>query len=65
MAGPNNRAYASAQTEIGLAIETAIGTLPAEPAYMFPVKSPDYDPDQAYIPDETLQGSMVSVYDLV
>ena len=65
MAGPNNRAYATAQTQIGLAIETTIGTAPAQPTYMFPVKSPKYEPNQIYLPDETLQGSMVAVYDLV
>lgn len=65
MAGPNNRAYAVATTEIGLAKETTIGTLPAAPTYMLPVKGPKYKPDQTYIPDETLQGSMVQIYDEV
>lgn len=65
MAGPNNRAFATSQTQMGLAIETVIGTPPAQPKYMFPVKSPKFNPDQMYIPDETLQGSMVQIYDLV
>lgn len=65
MAGPNNRAYATSETQMGLAIETVIGTAPAQPKFMFPVKAPKYKPDQSYIPDETLQGSMVQIYDLV
>lgn len=58
-------AYPVSLTEIGLAIETTKGTLPSAPTYMVPIKAPKYKPDQAYIPDETLQGSMVSVYDEV
>lgn len=65
MAGPSNRAFATATTEIGVALETTVGTLPAQPTYMVPVKSPKYKPDQSYIPDETLQGIMVSVIDMV
>lgn len=65
MAGPNNRTYAVNETEIGVAIETAVGTLPAQPTYMIPVKAPKYKPNQTYIPDETLQGNMAQVQDEV
>lgn len=65
MAGGTGVAYAVAQTEVGLALETTKGTPPAAPAYMFPVKGPKYKPNLTLIPDETLQGSMVSVYDMI
>ena len=57
-------AYATPSTTIGLAIETARGTLQS-PAYWFKVKAPKYKPDLTWNPDETLQGSMIKVYDLV
>lgn len=57
-------AYASAQTQLGLAIETVRGTA-VTPAFWIPVKSPKYKPDLTLIPDDTLQGSMVGVYDMV
>lgn len=63
--GGTGVSYPSALTEIGLAIETTKGTLPSEPLYMFPVMGPKYKPDQAYIPDETLQGVMAQVQDQV
>lgn len=65
MPNGNGSAYAVAQTQMGLAIETTKGTPMAAPTYMIPVKSPKYKPDQTEIPDETLQGSMVQVYDLI
>ena len=65
MPGGTGVAYAVAQSEIGLAIETVKGTAATAPSYMIPVKGPKYKPDLTIIPDETLQGSMVSVYDLV
>ena len=64
MAGGTGVAYAVAESQIGMAIETTKGTAVA-PNYWVPVKSPKYKPDQTMIPDETLQGSMVSVYDMV
>ena len=57
-------AYAVAQTEIGLAKEVTKGT-PVVPAYWAKVKSPKYKPDLVVIEDETLQGSMVQVYQQV
>lgn len=60
----SNYAYATPQTEIGLAVETSRGA-GASPAYWMKVKAPKYKPDQTWNPDETLQGSMVKVYDLV
>lgn len=62
MAGPTGTAFASAQTELGIAIETTRGVATA-PAFWVPVKNPKYKPDLMLIPDETLQGSMVQVYD--
>ena len=63
MAGGTGYAYSVAETELGLAVETVKGT-PIAPAYWAKVKSPKYTPDLAMIPDDTLQGSMVSVYNL-
>lgn len=65
MAGGTGKAYASAQTEIGLAIETTKGTAVTPPKFWIPVKAPKYKPNQMEIPDETIQGSMVAIYDLV
>lgn len=64
MAGGTGQAYAVAQTTIGLALETVKGT-PVTPQYWVPVKGPKYKPDLTMIPDDTLQGSMVSVYNMV
>jgi len=55
-------AYAVAQTEIGLAKEVTRGT-PVAPAYWAKVKAPKFKPSLTVIEDDTLQGSMVSVYD--
>ena len=57
----NGYAYAVAQTQIGAAIETTRGVAVA-PKFWLPVKAPKYAPDITVIPDETLQGSMVAVY---
>ncbi len=64
MAGPNSYAYASAQTAVGLAIETSRGT-PVQPTFIIKTKDPKYTPKRELIPDDTLQGSMVDVYSLV
>lgn len=57
-------AYATSQTEVGIAIEATRGT-PVAPAFWIPVKAPAYKPNVNIIEDTTLQGSMVSVYDLI
>ena len=62
--GGTGTAYAVPQTEIGIAKETTKGTPVAQPSYWIPVKAPDYTPDLTLIPDDTLQGSMVSIYNL-
>lgn len=64
MAGGTGYAYNVAQTQIGMAIETTRGT-PETPAYWLKAKAPKYVPDLTMIPDDTLQGSMVSTYNLV
>ena len=64
MAGPTSYAYATAQTQLGIAIETSRGT-PVAPAFWVKSKDPKYTPDRTLIPDDTLQGSMVDVYSLV
>lgn len=63
--GGTGTSYPVAGTQLGLALETARGTLESAPAYMFPVREPKYEPMQAYIPDQTLQGSAVKTYDEV
>jgi hypothetical protein len=60
----NGVAYAVAQTQIGLAIESTRGTA-AAPQFWEPVKGPKYKPDLTMIPDDTLQGSMVAVYNQI
>jgi hypothetical protein len=62
MAGGTGVAYPVALTEVGLAVEVTKGT-PVVPAFWLPVKSPKYKPNQMVLPDETLQGSMVKVFD--
>jgi hypothetical protein len=57
-------AYPSALTNIGIALEATTGT-PITPTHVIPVKGPKYKPDLMFIPDDTLQGSMVQTYDLV
>ena len=57
-------AFATAQTTIGVALETTKGT-PVAPVYWIPAREPKYKPNLMLIPDETLQGSMVQVYNLI
>lgn len=52
------------ETTIGLAREETRGT-PVAPTHYIPVMGPKYKPDLTLMPDETLQGSMVKVYDEV
>ena len=61
--GGTGIAYPVPLTQIGIAIETAKGTLEAAPSYVIKTKAPKYKPDQTYLPDDTLQGSMVKTYD--
>ncbi len=65
MAGGLGNSFAVAQTQIGLALEPTKGTIPAAPQYMMKIKAPKYKPNLTYIPDDTLQGSMVEVYDMI
>jgi len=60
----NGIAYPVASTQMGLAVEASQGTA-TDPNYWLPIKAPKYKPNLMLIPDETLQGSMVQVYDLV
>lgn len=55
-------AYPISATEILLGLEAVRGTA-ATTQLAVPVKSPKLKPDQAVIDDDTLQGSMVEVYD--
>lgn len=58
-------AFSVAESEIALGIETTRGTPPAEPSYVFPVNSPKYDPKPTFLPDDSLQATMVQVNDEV
>lgn len=58
-------AYASPQTEVGLALQATHGTPVTPPKFWIPVKSPKYKPTVQMLPDDTLQGSMVEVYNMV
>ena len=51
-----------AETQVGVAVETTRGTGVA-PTFWVPVMSPKYKPDLKFEPDQTLQGSMVPIYD--
>lgn len=64
MASKTAKAYASAQTFLGAAIEVTRGT-PVTPTWYIPVKSPKYKVDLTVIDDKNLQGTMVTVYDQV
>ncbi len=64
MPATTHYAYATPESEIGLAIEATKGVA-ATPKFWVPVKSPKYKVDQTEIPDETLQGSMVKIYNEV
>ena len=60
----NGSVYPTAQTTLGIALEPVVGT-PVAPTHILPVKAPKYKPNLMLIPDESLKGSMVPVYDLV
>lgn len=62
--GGVNAAYATPQTTIGLIPEVTRG-VPLAPTYWFKVKAPKYKPDLTMIEDDTLQGSMVKVYETI
>jgi hypothetical protein len=64
IAGGVNTAYATPQTTIGLIPEVTRG-VPLAPTYWFKVKAPKYKPDLTMIEDDTLQGSMVKVYETI
>lgn len=64
MASKTYKAYASAQTIIQVGIEATRGS-PAATKFLVPVKSPKYKPNQAVIPDDTMQGTMLKVYNQV
>jgi adenosine/AMP kinase len=52
------------ETEVGIALEVTRGT-PVAPAFWLPVMGPKYKPDLQLLPDNTLRGSMVTLYDEV
>ena len=52
------------ETQIGIAFEAERG-VPVEPTYWLPAMGPKYKPDVKFLPDETLRGSMVTLYDEV
>lgn len=62
--GGVNNAYAVPQTTVGLIPEVTRG-VPLAPSYWFKVKAPKYKPDLTMIEDDTLQGSMVKVYETI
>jgi hypothetical protein len=60
---PFGLAFATAQTQMGLGLEISRGTA-ATPLYYLPVRAPKYKPDRMYLPDQSLQGSMVQTYNM-
>lgn len=50
------------ETVVGIAKEVTRGTA-VNPTWFLPVMAPKYKPDRQYLPDESLQGSMVQIYD--
>ena len=50
------------ETQVGLAIETTRGEAKA-PEYWLPIMGPKYEPVLQLLPDKTLRGSMVDIYD--
>jgi len=64
MAATTRKAYASTESVIQAGIEATHGT-PASTKFSIPVKGPKYKPNQLVIPDDTMQGTMLSVYDQV
>ena len=63
MPTPYGAAYAVAQTTLGMALETTKGT-PVQPTIWLPIRAPKYTPDRMFLPDQSLQGSMVTTYNL-
>ena len=63
MPTPYGSAFAVAQTTLGMALETVRGT-PVQPTIWLPIRAPKYTPDRMFIPDQSLQGSMVTTYNL-
>lgn len=61
---PFTPAIPVAESEVGIAIEATRGT-PVNPVYWLPTMGPKYKPNVTYLPDNTLQGSMVTLYDMV
>jgi hypothetical protein len=62
--GAVNTAYASPQYTLGIAKETVKGT-GVVPAFWMKARNPKFKAELVLINDETLQGSMVKIYDLV
>jgi len=61
-----NNAFLTANSYLGMVIETTEGTLPTTgTAYYIPVTSPQITPNQMFLRDEALRGSPVTVYDQV
>ena len=60
----NGTAYATSQSQVGVGIETTRGTASTNISWM-PVKGPKYKPELTVITADTLQGSMVSTYDMI
>ena len=62
MAGP----FLTANSYLGMVIETTEGTLPTTgTVYWIPVSSPQITPNQMFLRDEALRGSPTTVYDQV
>ena len=61
-----NNAFLTANSYLGMVIETTEGTLPTTgTAYWLPVTSPQITPQQMFLRDEALRGSPTTVYDQV
>jgi len=61
-----NNAFLTANSYLGMVIETTEGTLPTSgTAYWLPVTSPQITPNQMFLRDEALRGSPTTVYDQV
>jgi hypothetical protein len=63
MPSPYGQAYAVPSSQMGIAIEATRGT-PVAPVAFVPYRAPKYVPTRMFLPDETLQGSMVATYNL-
>jgi len=61
-----NQAFLTANSYLGMVIETTEGTLPTTgTSYWLPVTSPQITPQQMFLRDEALRGSPTTVYDQV